>query len=356
MTPTSSSTTRVSRRNFLAATGAVGIAGLAGCTTGESDGSASGSASGSSGGSGGSGGSSGSAGSDGGTLSGEIAIAGSSTVFPIAQAVAEEFQKEHSGVDITVQSTGSGGGFSNFFCTGKTDFNNASRPIQSEEKDLCAENGVDFHEIAVATDALTVVVNNDADFVDHLTVEELKAIWGPDAVDSWQEVRSEFPDETIERYGAAETSGTFDYFTEAVMGESGAHTQDYQATEDDNTIVTGVAGSQYAIGYFGFAYYQSNKGKVKALAIDDGDGEPVAPTLENAKSGTYKPLSRPLFTYPSKSAMSERHKAEFARFFTRMSADTELIADQIGYVPNTDSDMREQLDQLNGFIDEAQSS
>ncbi|MFB6157414.1 MAG: phosphate ABC transporter substrate-binding protein PstS family protein [Haloferacaceae archaeon] len=326
----------VSRRQFLVASGVAGATGLAGCTTGESGGSGSG-------------------GSDG--LSGEIAIAGSSTVFPIASAVAEKFQEKHSGVDISVQSTGSGGGFSNFFCPGKTDFNNASRPIKPEEKQLCRDNGVEWHEVTIATDALTVVVNNEADFVDYLTVDELVRIWGPDAGSGqkWSDIRSEFPDEEIERYGAAETSGTFDYFTEAVMGEEGAHTQDYQATEDDNTIVQGVSGSKYAIGYFGFAYYQGNKDKVKALAIDDGDGEPVEPTLQNAKTGEYTPLSRPLFTYPSKEAMTERHKAEFARYFVEQSANRELIADQIGYVPNTEEAMQEQLSQLNDFIDEAQS-
>ncbi|MFB6301504.1 MAG: PstS family phosphate ABC transporter substrate-binding protein [Haloferacaceae archaeon] len=328
----------ISRRRFLGAAGAAGVVGLAGCTAGETD--------------------SGGETTDGsGGLSGDISIAGSSTVFPIASAVAEKFQERHSGVDITVQSTGSGGGFANFFCPGKTDFNNASRPIKPAEKEQCRENGVEWHEITIATDAITVVVNNEADFVDSVTVDELAQIWGPDAGSGqqWSDVRSEWPDKEIERFGAAETSGTFDYFTEAVMGEEGAHTQDYQATEDDNTIVQGVAGSKYAIGYFGFAYYQGNRDQVKALAIDNGEGPPVKPTLENAKTGKYKPLSRPLFTYPSKEAMTEKHKAEFARFFTEQSANRELIAESIGYVPNTDEAMQEQLDQLESFIDEAQS-
>ncbi|MFB6281107.1 MAG: PstS family phosphate ABC transporter substrate-binding protein [Haloferacaceae archaeon] len=332
----------VSRRRFLGAAGAAGVVGIAGCTASEDGGSSGGTATGEGGGGG---------------LSGEIAIAGSSTVFPIASAVAEKFQKRHSGVDITVQSTGSGGGFTNFFCPGKTDFNNASRPIKPAEKEQCRENGVEWHEVTVATDALTVVVNNEADFVDSMTVEELARIWGPEAGadQTWSDVRDGWPDEEIERFGAAETSGTFDYFTEAVMGEEGAHTQDYQATEDDNTIVRGVAGSKYAIGYFGFAYYQGNRDRVKALAIDDGEGPPVEPTLENAKSGKYTPLSRPLFTYPAKEAMTERHKAEFARYFVEQSANRELIAESIGYVPNAEEAMQEQLDQLNGFIDEARS-
>jgi phosphate transport system substrate-binding protein len=319
----------VSRRRFLGAAGAAGVVGLAGCTTGETDG----------------------------TTTNEISIAGSSTVFPIASAVAERFESGRSGVDITVQSTGSGGGFANFFCPGRTDFNNASRPIKPTEEEQCRENGVEWHEITVATDAVTVVVNNEADFVDSVTVDELAQIWGPDAGadQQWSDVRDGWPDQEIERFGAAETSGTFDYFTEAIVGESGAHTQDYQATEDDNTIVQGVAGSRYAIGYFGFAYYQGNRDSVKALAIDDGDGEPVEPTLENAKTGTYTPLSRPLFTYPSADAMTDEHTAEFARFFVEQSANRELIAESVGYVPNTEEQMQTELDELETFIEESRS-
>ncbi|WP_313694568.1 PstS family phosphate ABC transporter substrate-binding protein [Halorarum halobium] len=328
----------LSRRHVLAAAGAAGAVGIAGCTAEANPDDSFGPGA--------------SAGAGDGGLVGNVSIAGSSTVFPIAAAVAEEFQREHPGVDITVQSTGSGGGFANFFCPGKTDFNNASRPMAEEEKRQCTENGVDWHEVRVATDALTVVVNNEADFVDHLTVEELRRIWKPDPVESWAEVRDGFPDETIERFGAAETSGTFDYFTETIVGEAGSHTQDYQATEDDNQIVTGVAGSQYAIGYFGFAFYQGNSDTVKALGIDDGDG-PVEPSLETAQSGEYAPLSRPLFTYPARDSMTEEHVAEFARYYVEQSANRELIAESIGYVPNTDEQMREQLDQLDQFIQQA---
>ena len=327
----------LSRRRFIAAAGAAGAVGIAGCTAEANPDDSFGP-----------GGSSGSGGSG---MVGDISIAGSSTVFPIAAAVAEKFQRKHAGVDITVQSTGSGGGFANFFCPGKTDFNNASRPIAKEEKRQCSRNGVEWHEVNVATDALTVVVNNEADFVDHLTMEELREIWKPDPVDTWAAVRDGFPDQPIERYGAAETSGTFDYFTEAVVGEEGAHTQKYQATEDDNQIVTGVSGSKYAIGYFGFAFYQGNTGRVKALGIDDGDG-PVKPSLESAQSGKY-PLSRPLFTYAAQDSMRKKHIAEFARFYVEQSANRKLIAESIGYVPNTDEQMRKQLDQLNRFIQQA---
>ena len=236
--------TTSSRRNFLTSAGALGVVGLAGCTqsTDESG--------------------------DAETLSGTINIAGSSTVFPVAEALAEEFQRSNPDVTISVQSTGSGGGFANFFCPGKTAFNNASRPMKDEEKETCRDNGVEWFEMNVATDALTVVVNNDNDWAECMTVSELERIWQPDAAETWSEVNEAWPDEDIERHGAAETSGTFDYFTETIMGEEDRHTSDYSPTEQDNLIVQGVQGSQYAIGYFGFAYYSSNPDQVKAVAID----------------------------------------------------------------------------------------
>jgi len=286
-------------------------------------------------------------------LSGSISITGSSTVFPLATAVAEQFQKQHSDVDISVQSTGSGGGFENFFCPGESDINNASRPIKDSEKQNCEGNGVTPHEIQVATDALTVIVNNENDWANEMTVEEIKQIWGPEAKEgqTWADVNADWPDEQIERFGAAETSGTFDYFTEVINGEEGAHTQDYEPTENDRTIVQGVTGSEYAIGYLGFAYYSNNPDTVTAVAVDNGDG-PVEPTLETAKSGEYKPLARPLFTYPAVEALSEDHIAEFCRYFVEKSASTELVADQVGYVPNTEEDMQQELEELDSAIDE----
>ena len=287
-----------------------------------------------------------------GSLSGKVAVAGSSTVYPLAEAVVGKFEKKHPKVKISVQSTGSGAGFSNFFCTGKTDFNNASRPIQESEKRLCEKNGVEWHEIKVATDAITVVVNNDNDWVDCVTPDQLQQIFGQDAAKKWSDVNPDWPDENIERYGPSTASGTFDYFSETINGEEGAHTGDYQPTEKDNLIVNGVSGSKYAIGYLGFAYYSQSKDKVKALGIDDGDGC-VEPTLETAKSGKYAPLSRPLFTYPSKSSLQQKHVAEFARFFVEQSADEKLVAENVGYVPNSESEMQTQLDQLNQFIETA---
>ncbi len=316
------------RRSFLAAAGAVA---LAGCVTERRSG--------------------GGGDAPTGRLSGEIGIAGSSTVYPLAVAATEEFQSRHPGVNISLQSTGSGAGFQNFFCVGKTEFNNASRPIQPPEEDLCGENGVAAHEIKVATDAVTVIVNNENDWVDCMTVEELRQIWEPDPAERWSEVNDAWPDRPIQRFGAAETSGTFDYFTEVINGEEGTHTQDYQATERDNDIVSGVEGSPGAIGYLGFAYYSSNQDAVTALAIDDGDGECVEPTLETAKSGAYTPLSRPLFTYVAESALRRRPVAEFARFFLRKSADESLVADEVGYVPNTEAEMQSQLAALDETIE-----
>ncbi|OYR80014.1 phosphate ABC transporter substrate-binding protein, partial [Halorubrum ezzemoulense] len=202
-------------------------------------------------------------------------------------AVMEDFAEEYPGVDPDISSTGSGGGFSNFFCTGDTDFNNASRPIQPEEEELCADNGVEYIELIAATDALTVVVNPDADFVDSLTTDELAQIWKSDPAQTWDEVRDEFPNEEINRFGAADTSGTYDYFIEAILEEEG-HTSDYQATEQDNTIAQGVAGDPYAIGYFGFAYYFQNPDPLTDPGIDHRHG-PAEPSPETASSGEYTP-------------------------------------------------------------------
>jgi phosphate transport system substrate-binding protein len=319
------------RRNALEALGGVGAAAVAGCTTEGGDGDTA---------------------RDGG-LSGEVTVTGSSTVFPIMSPIGKQFDQAHEGVNVDVSPTGSGGGFSNHFCPANSDFNNASRPIKAEEEKLCADNGVEWVELVVATDALTVVVNPDADFVDCLTVDELARIWKADPAETWAEVRDGLPDEEIQRFGAADTSGTYDYFIENVQGQAAGHTDDYQATERDNDIATGVAGSEYAIGYFGFSYFHNNPDQLKALAIDDGDGC-VAPSLETAAAGDYQPLSRPLYTYPAKSSLAEPHVAEFARFVLESATDESLIADQVGYVPLTDDTQRRQQETLEAAIEDAQ--
>jgi len=273
-------------------------------------------------------------------------------VYPVAQAITEQFRSQNPQVEFNLSRDGSGGGFSNLFCEGNSDFNNASREISGEEQSQCSENGVEYHEINVATDALTVIVNNDNDFATELTTDQLKQIWRADGATTWQDVNSDWDDEEINRFGAADTSGTFDYFREAIIGEDANHTSEYEPTEQDNTILQGVQSDEYAIGYFGFSYYQSNKDAVTAVSVNDGDGA-VAPTLDNAKSGDY-PLARPLFTYPKKSSLAEEHIAEFARFFVEQSANTELIADQIGYVPKAKEEMQSELDALNQVISDVQ--
>jgi len=325
----------ISRRKFIAATGVAGAGAIAGCSEGQGSGEATGT----------------------GNLSGDISITGSSTVYPLANAVAEEFQSMHSDVNITVQSTGSGGGFENFFCPGDSDINNASRPMKDSERQNCSSNDITAHEITVATDALTVVINNNNDWATEMTVDELSQIWGSEAGSgqTWSDINSSWPDEDIERFGAAETSGTFDYFTEVINGEEGNHTQAYEPTENDRTIVQGVQGSDYAVGYFGFSYYYNNPDAVTAVAVDDGNG-PVEPTLETASNGEYTPLSRPLFTYPAMSALAKEHIAEFCRYFVEQSANEELVAQQVGYVPRTSSQKDAALESLNSAIEEANSN
>lgn len=284
------------------------------------------------------------------TLSGSVNIAGSSTVYPLAQAVAIAFEKRYPNVQISISKTGTGGGFRNFFCRGRTDFNNASRPITKEEKKLCGSNGVEPVELHIAKDALTVIVHNEADWVDCVTVDELRQIWKPNGAEKWSDVRPEWPDEKLDLFGAADTSGTFDYFTKVIMGKAGKQRDDYQATEKDNIIVQGVAGNKYAMGYLGYAYYANSKEKVKAVAIDNGDGKCVKPSIQTAKTGKYKPLTRPLFTYVSKDSLAEPQVAAFARYFLKQSTNEELVVDKVGYVPNPKKEMKRELEALNTVI------
>ena len=324
-----------SRREFLATSSAIGLAAMAGCTSSNHPSYNSPK-------------NSSSATTE--ELSGDITIAGSSTVFPLMAAMAEEFQKQHSDVTITIQSTGSGGGFKNFFCLGRAHFSNASRPIKNSEVSLCKGNGVTPHEIRLATDALTVVVNKNADWVDSMTVTELKSVWDQNAAEKWSDINPSWPDEKIDRYGAADTSGTFDYFNEVIIGKGGdTHTTNYQPTEEDHITFKGVEGNKYAIGYFGFSYYYNNPDKIKALKIDGGDG-PVSPTLDTAKGGQYKPLSRPLFTYVSVEKLAEKHIAEFAKYCIEQSSNEQLVAEEVGYVPNTKEAMDKEMTALNALI------
>jgi phosphate transport system substrate-binding protein len=263
------------------------------------------------------------------SLKGEIKIDGSSTVFPISQAVAEEFGKAHSGVNVTVGSSGTSGGFKKFI-SGEVDICNASRPIAAEEVAKLKEAGIDFVELPVAFDGLSVVVNPENTWAETLTVAELKKMWEPDSqVNNWKDVRPGFPDEPIKLFGAGTDSGTFDYWTEAIMGKKGASRKDAQVSEDDNVLVQGVAGEKGGLGYFGFAYYMENKGKVKIVKIDGGSG-PIEPNEASINDGTYAPLSRPLFIYVSKKALERGEVKEFIKYY--LSSDGRKLASEVGYV------------------------
>jgi phosphate transport system substrate-binding protein len=265
-------------------------------------------------------------------LSGAVRIDGSSTVYPLSALAAEDFMAANPGVQVTVASSGTGGGFEKF-CRGETDANDASRPIKDEEAAACAEAGIEYASLTVATDALTVVVNKENTWVTCLTVEELNKIWAPDStVANWNEVRADFPDEPLKLFGPGTDSGTFDYFTDEINGEEGASRADYTPSEDDNVIVQGVSGSKGGLGYFGFTYYEENADKLTAVQIDGGAGC-VAPSVEAARDGSYTPLSRPLFLYPSKAALAQ---PQVKAFFDYYVANNASIAEGALYIPLSD--------------------
>ena len=265
------------------------------------------------------------------TLSGEVLVDGSSTVQPLTAAAGELFKMENPDVNVSVATSGTGGGFE-VFCQGETDISNASRPIKDEEAELCAEAGIEFTELRVATDALTVVASTENDFLQCLTTDELATLWGPEAegtITTWDQVNPEFPAEAIELYGPGTDSGTFDYFTDEINGEEGASRTDYNASEDDNVLVQGVQGSPYATAYFGYTYYEENASTLKAIEIDNGEGC-VAPSAETAADGSYTPLARPLFIYIKNSAFAEKPAvAEFVRFYAANAGEIAVAAQYI---------------------------
>lgn len=262
-----------------------------------------------------------------------VKIDGSSTVFPIAEAVAEEFQISKRGkVRVTVGIAGTGGGFKRF-CRGETDIANASRPILKEEMESCRQAGIKYLELPVAFDALTVVVNPNNTWVKSLTVADLKKMWEPSAqgrVTRWNQVRAEWPNEPLVLFGPGADSGTFDYFTEAVNGKSKASRGDFAASEDDNVIVQGVENNKNALGYFGYAYYLSNKERIRAVPVVNKAGKAVMPSIEAVNDGTYEPLSRPLFIYVSEAAAQRAEVREFINFYLTEGAE---LAKEVGYVP-----------------------
>ncbi len=259
----------------------------------------------------------------------EISINGSSTVYPISEAVAEEFGKANRGTKVTVGFSGTGGGMKQF-SAGEIDICDASRGMKDAEAAKCKEAGIDFIRLSVAYDGLAVVVNPENDWCDSLTVEQLKKIWQPqNPAQKWSELNPEWPDEKIVLYGPGTDSGTFDYFTEEIVGEAKASRGDYAQSEDDNTLVTGVAGDKHAMGYFGFAYYIENQEKLKLLGVDSGDG-PVKPSMETVMDNSYAPLSRPLYIYVNNKSLGRPDVAKFVKFYLTQAA---ALAEEVGYVP-----------------------
>ena len=275
-------------------------------------------------------------------LSGTIEIDGSSTVYLITEAVSEEFLKIHPNVRVNVGVSGTGGGFKRF-TLGDIDISDASRPIKPSEIELSRVNGIDFIELKVAIDGLSIVVNPNNNWVDYLTVEELNLIWAPESkVMKWSDVRSEWPDKPINLYGPGTDSGTFDYFTEVINGEAGASRADYTASEDDNILVQGIAGDSNALGYFGYAYYIENTEKLKIVPVDAGNG-PIIPSDDTINSGEYAPLARPIFIYVNTESLQQTEIKAFVEFY--MENAIQLVK-EIGYTPFPESIYNENLNLL----------
>jgi phosphate transport system substrate-binding protein len=268
-----------------------------------------------------------------------ISVDGSSTVFPISEAVAEEY-KAQGKAHVTVGMSGTGGGFKKF-CKGEIAVTGASRPIKSEEIELCKGGSIEYIELPVAYDGIAIVVHPSADWVDHMTVGELKTLWAPEAQASltkWSDIRAGWPEEEIHLFGAGVDSGTYDYFTQAVVGTEHASRGDYTSSEDDNVLVQGIASDKHALGFFGFAYYSENAGKLKLVPIDDGKADngdgPVSPSVETVNDGTYQPLSRPIFVYVAKGEAQRPEVGAFIDFYLEKGP---ALAKEVGYIPMPDA-------------------
>lgn len=286
--------------------------------------------------------------------SGSIAIDGSSTVYPITEAIAEEYRSEAPDTDVTIGVSGTGGGLQKFG-RGEIDIANASRSISEEEKAIAKENNISYVELEIAYDGLAVVVNPENDWLQCLTVEQLKMIWEPAAqqnVTHWNQINPEWPNEEIHLFGAGVASGTFDYFTEAINGETGSIRGDYTASEDDNVLVQGVSGDKYGLGFFGLAYYAENKDKLKLVAVDGGDGC-IEPTPAKVSDGTYAPLSRPLFIYVNSSSLDNPKVLDFVNFYLEQAP---VLLKDVGYVPLTDEEYTREKKKFNDFVQQNQTS
>lgn len=277
-----------------------------------------------------------------------VTVDGSSTVYPITEAVAEDFQKaKKNKIQVTVGISGTGGGFKKF-CRGETAISDASRPILEKEMKLCAENGIKYIELPVAFDALTVVIHPKNTWAEKMTVAELKKIWEPAAqgkITRWKQVNPAWPDVPLKLFGAGADSGTFDYFTEAIVGKAKSSRGDFTASEDDNVLVQGVSRDENALGFFGFAYYHENMGKLKAAAIIEKDGKPaVLPSVESVMLGTYQPLARPIFIYVSEKASKKPEVKEFVQYYLNNAA---VLSKEVGYVPLGAADYKLALKNFN---------
>lgn len=262
---------------------------------------------------------------------GTISIDGSSTVYPITEAVAEEFRTSQPNLQVTVGVSGTGGGFKKF-SRGEIDISDASRPIKDKEKAACEKNNITYVELSVAYDGLAVVINPANNWVKQITVAELKKIWEPAAqgkIMKWNQIRPEWPNEEIHLFGPGVASGTYDYFTEVVVGESGSSRGDFTASEDDNVLVQGIAGDKFGLGFFGLAYFEENKDKLSLVAVDGGKGA-VRPNLETVKNGTYSPLSRPLFIYVNSESVQRPEVVSFVEFYLKNAA---VLSTEVGYIP-----------------------
>ncbi len=265
-----------------------------------------------------------------------VTLDGSSTVFPISEAVAEEFQKSNPGTRVTVGISGTGGGFQKF-CRGETDISDASRPISQSEIKACKEAGIGYIELPIAYDGIAIIVNPNAKWLDHITVAELKTMWAPEAqgkVTRWSQVRKGWPDRELHLFGAGVDSGTYDYFTQAIVGKEGASRGDFTSSEDDNVLVQGVTSDENALGFLPFAYFDENKDKLKLIPTDDekpdnGAG-PIVPTVETIKNGTYQPLARPIFIYVATQSLAKPEVKQFVDFFLARGGE---LAEEVGYVP-----------------------
>ena len=281
-------------------------------------------------------------------LSGQINIDGSSTVYPITEAIAEEFRSIAPKVRVTIGISGTGGGFKKFG-RGEIDISDASRLIKESEAEACAKNNISYVGIEVAYDGLAVLKNPKNDWVDELTVEELKLIWHPESQDKimrWNQIREEWPNEEIRLYGPGTASGTYDYFAEAICGKKVGTRGDYTASEDDNVLVQGVAGDMYALGFFGLAYYEENKGKLDLVPVNNGTAT-VIPSMETVSNGTYSPLSRPIFIYVSNKAAAKSEVVEFVNFYLNNASN--LVPD-VGYIPLMDDEYNQQKTNFTDFL------